>query len=93
MIQLKKIVLRKVVINMEKKTHKHKLERIVKIRFEKSFKWGWFKFGKCLLGILIYSLGINLFIVPNHLYTGGILGMAQLLRTALVSIFKEHYLQ
>ena len=72
---------------MEKKTHKHKLERIVKIRFEKSFKWGWFKFGKCLLGILIYSLGINLFIVPNHLYTGGILGMAQLLRTALVSIF------
>ena len=30
---------------------------------------------------LLYSLGINLFVVPAGLYTGGIMGFAQLLRT------------
>ncbi len=29
----------------------------------------------------LYSLGINLFVVPAGLYTGGIMGFAQLLRT------------
>lgn len=32
-------------------------------------------------GSLIYSLGINLFIVPAGLYSGGVMGFAQLLRT------------
>ena len=30
---------------------------------------------------VLYSLGINLFVVPAGLYTGGIMGFAQLLRT------------
>ena len=55
------------------------------------FNWGWFKFTKCIIGIFISSLAINLFIVPNNLYTGGILGLSQLIRTMLVSIFKFNF--
>lgn len=51
------------------------------------FNWGYFKFFKCILGILLYSLSINLFVVPNHLYNGGILGLAQLLRTFFITTF------
>lgn len=51
------------------------------------FNWGHFKFFKCILGILLYSLSINLFVVPNHLYNGGILGLAQILRTFFITTF------
>ncbi|MBR6033732.1 MAG: YitT family protein [Clostridia bacterium] len=53
----------------------------------KLFKWGGYKFAKCILGVFLYSLAVNLFVVPNHLYTGGILGLAQILRTIIVSQF------
>ena len=33
---------------------------------------------------LLYSLGINLFVVPAGLYTGGIMGLSQLIRTFLL---------
>lgn len=55
--------------------------------FLKAFNWGWFKFSKCIFGLFISSLAINLFIVPNNLYTGGTLGFAQILRTVIVSAF------
>ena len=35
---------------------------------------------------LLYSLGINLFVVPPGLYTGGIMGFAQLLRTLFLHL-------
>ena len=35
-------------------------------------------------GTLLYSLGMNLFVVPAGLYTGGIMGLSQLLRTFLL---------
>ena len=35
---------------------------------------------------LLYSLGINLFVVPTGLYTGGIMGFAQLLRTLFLHV-------
>lgn len=57
-----------------------------KLKLFKLLNWGWFKFFKCIIGIFIYSLAINLFIVPNNLYTGGILGLSQLIRTAIISI-------
>ncbi len=42
----------------------------------------------CCLGILggtlLYALGMNLFVVPAGLYTGGIMGLSQLLRTFLL---------
>ena len=80
---------------MEKVTDKIKydakvIENKVKNGKVKSFNWGWFKFSKCILGLVIYSLSINLFVVPNHLYTGGILGFAQILRTWLVTTFNIH---
>ena len=53
----------------------------------KLFNWGWFKFAKCILGVFIYSLSVNLFVAPNNLYTGGILGLAQILRTVIKSMF------
>ena len=35
---------------------------------------------------VLYSLGLNLFVVPAGLYTGGIMGFAQLLRTLIVHL-------
>ena len=37
-----------------------------------------------IAGMLIFSAGINFFIVPADLYNGGILGISQLIRTVLV---------
>ncbi|MCI5760631.1 MULTISPECIES: YitT family protein [unclassified Bilifractor] len=39
-----------------------------------------------LLGTFIYAVGINFFIVPAGLYTGGVLGLCQLLRSFLTSV-------
>ena len=36
-----------------------------------------------LLGVLVYSVGINLFLRPLHLYSGGFMGFAQLADTFL----------
>lgn len=40
-----------------------------------------------LVGTLLYAIGINWFIVPLGLYTGGLLGLCQLVRTLLVEGF------
>lgn len=53
----------------------------------KMFGWGYYKWIKSIIGLFICSLAINLFIVPNNLYTGGVLGLAQLIRTVLVTSF------
>ncbi len=37
-----------------------------------------------VLGMLIFSLGINIFIVPAELYNGGVLGISQIIRTLLI---------
>lgn len=39
-----------------------------------------------LAGSLLYALGMNLFVVPAGLYTGGVMGFAQLLRTLLIHV-------
>ena len=36
-----------------------------------------------LLGVAIYSVGVNFFLRPNHLYSGGLLGFAQLIEDLL----------
>ncbi len=36
-----------------------------------------------LLGVAIYSFGVNFFLRPNHLYSGGLLGFAQLIEDLL----------
>ncbi len=50
-------------------------------------KWKWYqidRFVGALVGAVIYSLGINLFIVPVSLYSGGVMGFSQVIRTVLV---------
>jgi len=41
------------------------------------------RFLMCIIGGALYAVGVNLFIVPWGLYSGGIVGIAQLLRTLL----------
>lgn len=47
--------------------------------------------GKMLLGgiagVLLYAVGMNLFIVPVGLYSGGLMGFCQLIRTVLTRYF------
>lgn len=37
-----------------------------------------------VLGAFLYAAGINLFVVPASLYTGGVMGLCQVIRTLLV---------
>ena len=45
------------------------------------------KFFMIIAGSLIYTLGINFFVVPAGLFNGGFLGLAQVIRTAVKEIF------
>ncbi len=49
------------------------LER--KIHFERFFF--------CIVGGVLYAVGVNMFIVPFSLYSGGLVGISQLIRTLL----------
>lgn len=71
----------------KKENKKYRFERSIKNRVNNIYKWNWMKFIICILGVFLFSLGVNLFVVPNNLYTGGVLGIAQLLRTSIVSVF------
>jgi len=51
------------------------------------FKWNRQELLKALFGTLLFSFAINMFIVPNSLYNGGVLGLSQLLRTLILTIF------
>ncbi|MBP5553207.1 MAG: YitT family protein [Spirochaetales bacterium] len=37
----------------------------------------------CVIGGTLYAVGVNLFIVPFNLYSGGLVGISQLIRTVL----------
>lgn len=47
----------------------------------------WKKNAVAVLGMLIFSTGINLFIVPANLYNGGLMGISQIIRTLLIQNF------
>lgn len=53
----------------------------------KTFRWNLKDLIKAITGALVYALAINIFIVPNSLYNGGILGISQLLRTIITTTF------
>lgn len=53
----------------------------------KIINWNIKDIGKVLFGSFLYCFAINYFIVPNHLYTGGILGISQLIRSFAIEIF------
>ena len=40
-----------------------------------------------ILGPLLYAIGINFFITPLNLYSGGIVGICQVVRTIIVDLF------
>ena len=37
-----------------------------------------------IAGMFVFSIGINIFVVPAELYNGGVLGISQILRTLLI---------
>lgn len=41
------------------------------------------RYGLIILGAFLFALGVNLFVVPVNLYSNGVLGIAQILRTLL----------
>ena len=55
------------------------------------FKWDTNKFLKAFIGTFIFCFAVNLFIVPAHLYNGGILGLSQLIRTLIEEVLKIHF--
>lgn len=55
---------------------------------KKVFNWELRDFINVIIGSILFCTAINLFIVPNNLYTGGILGIAQLTRSFILDIFK-----
>ena len=46
---------------------------------------------KMIIGTFMFSIAINVFVVPNNLYTGGVLGISQLIRSVITSIFKIEF--
>lgn len=58
------------------------MKKILKI-----INWKFNDIFKMLFGSFICCLAINIFIVPNHLYTGGILGLAQIIRSIIIDLF------
>jgi len=53
----------------------------------KHFKWTKTELLTAILGTLIFSFSINIFIVSNHLFNGGILGISQLLSSLIEHLF------
>ena len=53
----------------------------------KLFRWDLFELFKAILGVFIFSFAINRFILPNHLYNGGVLGISQLLSNGIKGLF------
>ena len=50
----------------------------------------WRETKKCagiIAAAILYSIGVNLFIVPQNIYCGGLFGVCQVLRTLIVSLF------
>ena len=52
------------------------------------FNWDYKDVLKVLIGSLMFCYSVNVFIVPNNLYTGGVLGIAQLIRSIIIDVFK-----
>lgn len=45
----------------------------------------------CLFGAFLYAAGINLFVVPSGLYTGGVMGICQVIRTILTEYLQMDF--
>lgn len=56
-------------------------------KFIKLIDWNFKDVIKMLLGSLMFCIAVNIFIVPNSLYTGGVLGISQLIRSIIIDVF------
>ena len=56
-------------------------------KLNKLFNWSLDDFLRTIIGSILFCIAINFFVVPNHLYTGGVLGLSQLLRSIIIDIF------
>ncbi len=59
------------------------MEKILK----KLFKWSYQELLLGTFGVILFSISINLFVVPSNLYSGGVFGLAQLLNNLVNYIF------
>ena len=57
-------------------------------KIKEIFNWTLKDLAKTLIGSLFFCVAINFFVVPNNLYTGGVLGLSQLIRSIIIDIFK-----
>ena len=51
---------------------------------KKYLRWNIYELLMVVIGLFLYCLSIKLFIVPNDLYNGGIMGLSQIIRTIIV---------
>lgn len=54
----------------------------------KDINWNIYDLLKIFVGTLMFCVAINIFVVPNNLYTGGVLGISQLIRSITIDLFK-----
>lgn len=52
-------------------------------RFRQLLGVSWKNFGLAVLGCLMFAIGTNIFIVPQNLFNGGVVGVAMLIRSFL----------
>lgn len=45
----------------------------------------------CIVASLMYAVGVNLFVVPAQLYSGGLMGICQVIRTLLVEYLHMNF--
>ena len=50
------------------------------------FNWNLRDFSRAIIGSILFCIAINFFVVPNHLYTGGVLGLSQLIRSIAIDV-------
>ena len=56
-------------------------------RIKDLFNWNLKDLLKVIIGSLFFCVAINFFVVPNNLYTGGVLGLSQLIRSIIIDVF------
>ena len=56
-------------------------------KIKKLFNWKLDDVLRAIIGSLLFCFAINTFVTPNHLYTGGILGLSQLIRSIVNDVF------
>lgn len=57
------------------------MKKIIKL-----IDWNYKDFIKMIFGSIMFCVAVNIFVVPNNLYTGGVLGIAQLIRSIVIDI-------